>query len=290
MNDAMYTAKVLGSDAQKRAPSFSVQSEKEIWWLGAFEVPKETHDVLAWMFSRIPFVTDVIQAQIAGEKLDVPGIGTFNVDWHLGGDLKTIKCMLGCKQGANSLYPCPFCMRGYKKTGSKKGKKRAQVIEEENENEDAQDEHSHVENREWDRSILHCPMLEEPDRSMKDTTWNPIIAFSLDNVHFCTLHAFMQIFDRLLNLHIDYAFTMKPIQRSREALSKVEELLNSLGCHGGNVQIVVQKNTGDSHEVAQQVSMSGGKARRFFEKPPKKGNRRISHHLEEEEEGKAWEL
>ena len=139
------------------------------------------------------------------------------------------------KQGESSLYPCPFCMRGYKKNGSQKGKKRAQVIEEENENKDAQDEHNHVENREWDRSMLHCPMLEEPDRLMKDTTWIPIIAFSLDNVHFCTLHAFMQIFDRLLKLHIDYAFTMKQIQQSREALSKVEELLNSLGCHRGNV-------------------------------------------------------
>ena len=59
-----------------------------------------------------------MKAQIVGEKLDVDGIGTFDVDWHLGGDLKTIKCMLGCKQGANSLFPCPFCVRGYKKKGN----------------------------------------------------------------------------------------------------------------------------------------------------------------------------
>ena len=67
---------------------------------GEFEVPKETHGVLAWMFNRLPFITDVMKAQIAGENLDVDGIGTFDVDWHLGGDLKTIKCMLGCKKGA----------------------------------------------------------------------------------------------------------------------------------------------------------------------------------------------
>ena len=221
MNNAMYAAKILGSDDQNRAPSFSVQSEKEIWWLGAFEVPKETHDVLAWMFSRIPFITDVIQAQIAGERLDVLGVGIFDVDWHLGGDLKTIKCMLGCKQGANSLYPCPFCIKGYKKSGNQKGKKRAHAMEEEDENQDAQDAQSHGEDREWDQSILHSPMFEEPNRAMKDANWNPIIYFRLDNVHFCTLHAFMRIFDRLLKLHINYAFTMKPIQRSREALSKV---------------------------------------------------------------------
>lgn len=131
-------------------------------------------------------------------------------------------------------------------------------------------------------------MLEVPNCSIKDANWNSIIAFPLDNVHFCTLHAFMQIFDRLLKLHIDCAFTMKPIQRSREALSKVEELLNSLGCHGGNVQIVVKKNPGDTHEVAQQVSMSGGKAQRFFEKPPKKVIRRLSNHVGEQ--GNAWEL
>ena len=35
------------------APSFSVQSEKELWWLGAFEVPKKTHEVLKHMFSRL---------------------------------------------------------------------------------------------------------------------------------------------------------------------------------------------------------------------------------------------
>ena len=38
-------------------------------------------------------------------------MGTFIVNWHLGGDLKVIKCVLGCEQGANNLNPCPFCMR-----------------------------------------------------------------------------------------------------------------------------------------------------------------------------------
>lgn len=98
----------------------------------------------------------------------------------------------------------------------------------------------------------------------------------------------MRIFDRLLKLQIDYAFTMKPLQRSTEALAEVEELLNSLGCHGGNVQIVVKKNIGDSHDVSQQVSMSGGKARRFFEKPLKKVKRRLSNQVADQ--GKAWEL
>ena len=219
---------------------------------------------------------NVVARLSSNKKLDVEGLGTFDVEWHLGGDLKTIKCMLGCKQGANSLFPCPFCTRGYKKKDKKgKQKKRFQAIEDEDEDEDLEEE-SQLEGREWDGGILKCPMLKEPNRSMKDPNWNPIIDFPLDNIHFCTLHAFMQIFDHLLKLHIDYAFTMQPTERSKEALGKVEELLNSLGCHGGNAQIVVKKNTRKKHEVAQQVSMSGGKARRFFEKRPKTPMRRRS--------------
>lgn len=120
MNEAMVFAKVdaLGDHSQK--PSFSVQSEKEIWWLGAFEVLKETHEVLAWVFSMTPWITKVIKAQLEGEKLEVDGIGTFDVEWHLGGDLKIIKCILGCKQGASSLLPCPYCVRGYKESSCSK--------------------------------------------------------------------------------------------------------------------------------------------------------------------------
>ena len=125
MNEAMFLAKVDAIGDHSPRPSFSVQSEKEIWWLGAFEVPKETHEVLAWVFSMIPWITEVIKAQVEGEKLEVYGIGTFDVEWHLGGDLKTIKCILGCKQGASSLLPYPYCIRGYKEStrGSTSSKK-----------------------------------------------------------------------------------------------------------------------------------------------------------------------
>lgn len=261
MNEAMFLAKRTSME-EEHTPSFSVQSEKEIWWLGAIEVPKETHAVLQWIFARIPWITDVIKAQQAGEKLFVDGLGEFDVEWHLGGDLKTIKCLLGCRQGANSLYPCPFCTKGYKGNARTKGRSMQDECE-------ADDNVSHT----WERSVLQCPMLDEPDRAVKDSDWNPIISFPLTNVHFCTLHAFMRIFDRLLKLHIDYAFTMKPMERSQEAISKVESLLNSIGCHGTNTSIVAEKKNGSAHEVAQQVSMSGLKARHFLKKPlPKDPN------------------
>lgn len=51
------------------------------------------------------------------------------------------------------------------------------------------------------------------------------------------------------------------------AIGKVKQLLNSLDYHGGNVKIEVNKQAfGMSHEVSQQVSMIGAKARQFLEK------------------------
>lgn len=292
MNEAVVSAKRSSTGVQTNSTSFSVQSEKDIWWLGAFEVPKENHEVLAWMFSRISWITEVIHAQLLGEKLHVEGFGTFNVDWHLGGDLKTIKCMLGCSQGANALYPCPFCTRGYKKQGkgrsntSMRKKDQLQYVAEDMEV--GEDDSGASMQREWDTSVLRCPMLDEPNRASKDKDWSPIIHFPLINVHFCTLHAFMRIFDRLLKLHVDYAFTMKPAARSKQALAEVEDLLNSIGCHGGNVSIITQKNIGgDSHEIARQVSMSGGKARRFLQKPSTSRTNRV----DQDPAGQAlWEL
>ena len=105
--------------------------------------------------------------------------------------------------------------------------------------------------REWVCSVLKCPIMEVPNRSTKDKTWHPIINFPLTNVHFCTLHDFMRIFDRLLKLHIEYAFTMKPLSRSVEAIIIIEAILNSIGCHGGNVSIIGEVE--NMHEVPQKV-------------------------------------
>ena len=112
---------------------------------------------------------------------------------------------------------------------------------------------------------MSANILEEQN---KDSNWNPIIKFPLKNIHFCTLHAFMRTFDRLLKCHIDYAFTMPTQERKVTTSGKVEHLLNSLGCHGGNVKIEVNKQAfGMSHEAAQQVSMTGAKTMQFLGKP-----------------------
>ena len=278
MNESLAYAKcepslLIDDTTQETSPTFSVQFEKELWWLGAFEVPKETNEVLAWVFDRIPWTTDIIKAQIQGKKLEVEGLGAFTVDWHLGGDLKTIKCVLGCEQGTNTINPCPFCMRmvRHKKTkGSKTSTPQNQ----------GDDDTLNGDTHNWIGGVMSANMLAEPNRHLIDRNWRPIIPFELKNVHFCTLHAFMRIFDRLLKCHIDYAFTMQGKERQHAALQKVEDLLNSIDCHGGNVRIVTDKKaSGLSYEIAQKVSMSGGKAKHFLERPEKTKN-----------SAKPWEL
>ena len=87
---------------------FSVQSEQEIWPVACFQVEKESHEVLDWVFRKTKF-PDVISAQSSGQKLVVPGIGSFSVEWHLSADMKTIKCMYGLKHGPSSKMNCIYC-------------------------------------------------------------------------------------------------------------------------------------------------------------------------------------
>ena len=87
MNRALNTT--IAEDDQRY---FSVQSKNEIWWLAAFEVPKEDHEVLKVFFGLTGY-PDVIKRQSDGETLHVEGYGDYNVEWHLAGDQKTLKCM-----------------------------------------------------------------------------------------------------------------------------------------------------------------------------------------------------
>ena len=48
------------------------------------------------------------------------GLGRLTIDWHLGRDLKTLKCMLSCAQDAEATYPHPWCMHQVKPKDKKK--------------------------------------------------------------------------------------------------------------------------------------------------------------------------
>ena len=72
---------------EKVVQDFSVQSERDIWWLAAFETPKECHETLKWFFQRAG-IAEIIKRQEEGQTLVVDGHGTFAVEWHLAGDLR----------------------------------------------------------------------------------------------------------------------------------------------------------------------------------------------------------
>ena len=65
---------------------FGVQSKRNCWWLAAFHLPHENHDTLSWYFHQT-VIPETIERQNHGGKLHVAGIGAFEVEWHLAGDL-----------------------------------------------------------------------------------------------------------------------------------------------------------------------------------------------------------
>ena len=95
----------LSIDNAKR---FSVQSKKNIWWLGAFEVDSKDFNILHWIFQKTPIPT-IIDAQEKGALLQVEGFGEYKVQWHMAEDLKTLKCMYNVSKGPTAKSPCLYC-------------------------------------------------------------------------------------------------------------------------------------------------------------------------------------
>ena len=52
----------------------------------------------------------VTEKQCRGEKLSIPNVGDFSIEWHMGGDLKTLKCKYNISGGATSKASCLYCM------------------------------------------------------------------------------------------------------------------------------------------------------------------------------------
>lgn len=47
-------------------------------------------------------IAEIISEQRNGKKIEVQGMGEYEVEWHLARDLKTLKCMYNVSMGANS--------------------------------------------------------------------------------------------------------------------------------------------------------------------------------------------
>lgn len=227
------------SQCKRNEKGNKVQSEMEIWWIGSAQVPLESHDILKWLFSHTT-IPSIMESQAAGEPLEVAGVGSFTVEWHLSADLKTIKSMFGMCGGANTKYPCIYCMAGG--TGDKGWTKETDI------------------GKPPSRNLVNLSKFP-----ITDMIWNPILPIQLKNVHICTLHAEIRILDKLLRLHLDYAYSIKPSTLSDDCIEKCEDLLSKMGFHGGQVHLKKDPNlSGGTGDILQDVSMGGAKARRFL--------------------------
>lgn len=274
MNRALVGVDVELNVNEKGNTCFGVQSEKNIWWLAAFHLPHETHESLRWYFNHTSIV-DVVRQQQEGQRLHISGLGTFQVEWHLAGDLKTLKCMLGCKQGAMTLFPCIYCChskvstttegKGAKASKLKGGKgKGGKGVANSLKNVSAMQTVS-KEKHQWSQGILSCDQRVPPNRDTKDSNWDPILHIPLTNVHVCTLHARLRILDKLLMLHINYAWNMEPADRREECIRELEDILSSVGLHGGAVELTKdRKASGATQDRPNKICMGGRKARHLL--------------------------
>ena len=143
MNRGLSSSKTVTSKER-----FSVQSESHIWWVGAFEVDSEDFQVLHWVFHQTT-IPMIINAQEEGTLLQVEGFGEYRVQWHMAGDLKTLKCMYNISRGPIAKSPYLYCM------GSA---------------------------RDCQPSAWNKP----PDRHTKDKSFHAILNIPLSRVHICT--------------------------------------------------------------------------------------------------------
>jgi len=102
---------LLIQQLQSEVPNtFQYNLKEKIWPIASFQVPKESHEVLKWVFNQTQIPT-FIAAQENGQLLHVPDIGAFKVEWHIATDMKTIKCLYGLQHGSNSKHSCIYCLQ-----------------------------------------------------------------------------------------------------------------------------------------------------------------------------------
>ena len=218
---------------------FSVQSEDHIWWLGLFRIDKESHDSLKWVFHQTSIPTTIASYNM-GEKLYVEGYGSYEVEWHLAVDLKTLKCMYNIGHGANAKHSCIYCMHTRKKEKSPSGG--------------------------WSNGIMSCRQDMPPNRENLDKNIDHILPIPLTRVHICTLHAFVRIIDKLVYLSILSAWNRSPKESAQKSIEEIEKVLSNAGLHGGNVKICKDiKLSGARGNVPCKPSMGGVKACHFIE-------------------------
>ena len=242
-----------------------IQSEKHIWWLAAFTLSKETHATLDWYLHQTS-IPSTIENQSQGQTLHVTGVGSFEAEWHLAGDLKTLKCMFGCKLGATTRFPCIYCLHSRVEPVDvkKESKGRKRTGRPTRGGDETPQNHDQAAT-EWYQGILSCDRRSPPNRDINDSEWAPILAIPLTRVHICTLHARLRILDKLLKLHINYAWNMEPVNRRESSIRDLEAVLSGIGLHGGMVTLYKDPRiSGQTQNNPGKVCMGGPKARHLL--------------------------
>ena len=70
----------------------------------------------------------------------------------------------------------------------------------------------------WEDGILSCDQRLAPDRDKKDSKY-PILPISLERVDIYTLHAELRILNKLLYLHLIYAWTLILVELSAHCIA-----------------------------------------------------------------------
>lgn len=240
---------------------FSVQSETEIWPIACFEVAKESHEVLQWVFQQTSFPA-LIKAQEGGQLLTVEGVGNFKVEWHLSADMKTIKCLYNLKHGANAKYSCIYCNQertkpvvGTAKDAAKEARKRKHT---------------------WRGGLFADNVREKPVAIDNESRWKPILPIPLERVHICTLHALTRMVEKILHQHFIFIWTNPNEVRQQQSIENMEKTLSAAGLHGGNVRIRKDPTlSGACNNVPIKPSLSGVTAARMFQPSTWSGQDRV---------------
>lgn len=240
---------------------FLVQSEIEIWPIACFEVAKESHEVLKWVFELTAFPA-LIKAQEGGQLLSVEGVGNFKVEWHLSADMKTIKCLYGLKHGANAKHSCIYCNQERTKpvvgtvAGATSEAKRRKHT--------------------WHGGLFASNIRSNPSPIVEESRWKPILPIPLERVHICTLHALTRMIEKILHMHFMFIWNMENEVRQHAAIENMEKTLSAAGLHGGNVRIMKDATlSGASNSVPIKPSLSGVTAARMFQPSTWSGQDRV---------------
>lgn len=244
--------RALNTEITRQSPQFiAVQSEREIWPIGCFQVPKESYEILDWVFkqTRIPAL---VSAQEAGQKLHIPGIGDFNVEWHLSGDMKSIKCMYGLPHGACASQRCIYCQQERSKTVIATAEEAAAAFSKRPQS--------------WSGGLFSTRHHAKPVTGVAaQERWKPILNIPMDRVHLCTLHAFNRIVEKIVHLHFQFIWTIRDKKLKEAATIEMQKIISSTGAHGGNVIIFQDEQlSGKQNNVPSKPSFNGAHAARLF--------------------------